>query len=228
MKRLAALSLLAGILALNSGSAQDRKVAPAAPESQKIERASYAVRNGDPMILAEVVGMHFRGEATLIATPAGSGSTVLVSGSPAALPEVLKLLEQLDRKPRTVEVEIVIVDVSVGKDGKEPALDAAVAESLVKDGKGQRIKLTSVEGQPVTTQTGGNKPYVSGSAVFGGGGGRGGAGAPGFGGGGGAPVATKSINYQAVGTTVKLTPRVGADNAVALELSLTESDTGSL
>lgn len=223
MKRLAAFSLLAGILALNPGTAQDPKSARPAPDSAKVERASYAVRNADPAILAEVVGLHFRGEATLVAPPTGSGSTVLVSGSPAALAEVLKLLEQLDRKPRTVEVEIVIADLPAAKDGKEPAFDAAAAEALVKDGKGQRIKLTSVEGQQVSTQTGGNKPYVSGTTVFGGGGRGGAGGGGGFPAGGGGGVATKSINYQAVGTTVKMTPRIGSENSVSLELSLQES-----
>jgi len=42
-----------------------------------------------------------------------------------------------------VEVEITLVEVPTPKDGKEP--DAAAAAALVKDGKGHRIKLTSVD-----------------------------------------------------------------------------------
>lgn len=206
MKCLAALALLCGALALNPGTAQDRKPAPPDPAPPRPERTHYAVRHADPVTLAEVVGAHFKGDATLIAAPAGSGSAVLVSGSPAAVAEVVKLLGQLDKKPRSVEVEIILAEVPAPKDGKDPtAADAA------KDGKAQRIKLTAVEGQPVSTQLGGNKPYTTSSVVGGGG----------FGGKGG--VAQKSVSYQPVGTTVKLTPRVGAENAVLLELSVQET-----
>ncbi len=221
MKRLAALTLFCGILALNPITAQERKSAPPEPAPPKPERSSYSVRNADPVILAEVVGAHFRGDATLIAAPPGSGNAVLISGSPATVTEVVKLLEQLDKKPRTVEVEITIAEVPAPKDGKEltPA-DLATAEALVKDGKGQRIKLTSVEGQQVTTTTGGSKPYVSGTTVVGGGFGKGGAGGAG---GAGAPFAQKSITYHSVGATVKMTPRIGSENSVSLDLSVQDS-----
>ena len=201
MKRLAALVLLCGILALNSGTAQDRKSAP--PE--KTERAHFAVRNADPVVLAEVVGAHFKGDATLVAAPAGAGNTVLVSGSHATVPEVLKLLELLDRRPRSVEVEVAIVEVTAGKDGKLPEIKPEELKG------GQRIRLTAVEGHQVTSQIGGNKPYTSGNVIAGGG----------FGGKGGA--VQRSITYQPVGATVKMTARIGTDNAVALELSVQDS-----
>jgi type II secretory pathway component GspD/PulD (secretin) len=203
VKRLAALVLLCGILALNSGTAQERKTAP----TEKTERAHFAVRNTDPVVLAEVVGVHFKGEATLVATPAGSGNTILVSGSAAAVPEVMKLLELLDRRPRSVEVEVAIVEVTAGKDGKLPEVKPEELKG------GQRIRLTAVEGQQVSSQIGGNKPYTSGSVIAGGGGG--------FGKGGG--VAQRSISYQPVGTTVKMTARVGTDNAVSLELNVQDN-----
>lgn len=210
MKRLAVLALFCGTLALNPGTAQERKKEAPAPAPK--QRAIYPVQNGDAVALAEVVGRHFKEEANIIAMPTGSGNAVLVSGP--ATPEVLKLLDQLDRKSRTVEVEITIAELPAAKDGKELA-PADLATAALKDAKGQRIKLTAVEEQQVTTQLGGNKPFVSNSAVAPGGGR-----APGgFGGG----VMQKSINYQAVGTTVKMTPRIGTDNAVALELNVTES-----
>lgn len=213
MKRLAALTLLAGILLLNSGSAQDRNPTPPGPTAAKLLRTHYAVRHADPLTLAEVVGTHFKGDATLIAAPSGSGSAVLISGTPATVSEVVKLLEQLDKKPRTVEVEITLAELPMKKDGKElTAVELATAEALVKDGKGQRVKLVAVEGREVMSQIGGNRPIVSSSVVAGG-----------FGKGGNPPVAQRSINYQPVGMTVKMTPRIGADNAVTVELSVQES-----
>jgi type II secretory pathway component GspD/PulD (secretin) len=202
VKRLAALTLFCGTVSLSTGAAQD---------PPKVQRTHYAVRNADPAVLAEVVGAHFKGDATLIAAPAGSGSAVLVSGSPAAVPEVVKLLEQLDRKPRAVEVEVTVAELPAPKDGKEfTAADVAAVDALVKDGKGQRIRLAAVEGQQATIQVGGDKPYVTGSVVRG----------AEFGGKG---VTQKSVSYRPTGTTVKLTPRVGAENVVALDLSVQES-----
>ncbi len=207
MKRLAALTLFCGILALNPGTAQDQKTADPKPQ-----RAVYTVVNGDAPVLAEVVGAHFKGEATVIAAP---GNTLLVSGT--AVPEVLKLLDQLDRKPRTVEVEVTLAEVPAKdwKDG-EGKLEDLLKDATGKAAPGQRVKLTAVEGQQVSAQSGGSKPFVSGTTMVGPGG---------FGGkGGGAPpVAQRSISYRDVGTTVKMTARVGSDDAVALDLSVQDS-----
>ena len=224
MKRLAALTLLCGLFAINSGTAQDRKSAPPDATPPKPLRTHYIVRNADPVILAEVVGKHFKGDADIIAAPAGSGNAVLVSGPPAIVPEVVQLLAQLDRKPRTVEVEVTIAELPAPKDGKAltPA-DLATADAMVKDGKGQRIKLISTEGQPVSTTIGGNKPLVSSSTVAPGGGGFGRPGGAGGAGGAGGPVMQKSITYHAVGTTVKMTARVGSDDAIAMDLNVQDS-----
>jgi hypothetical protein len=93
--------------------------------------------------------------------------------------------------------------------------DLGTVDRIVKEGKGQRIKLTAVEGQPVSTTTGGNKPIATSSTVAGGGR---------FGkDGGGAPFAQRSISYHAVGTTVKMTARIGSDDAIALDLNVQDS-----
>ncbi|HVL15124.1 MAG TPA: secretin N-terminal domain-containing protein [Gemmata sp.] len=216
MNRLLPLAVFAGLLATGPARAQDRKLQPLDPSPPRPERSVFVVRNAEPTILAEVVGAHYKGDATLIAAPAGSGNAVLVSASPAVLPEVMKLLEQLDRAPRTVEVEVTVIEVSAKKDGP-PLTEADLSpETLAKAGQGQRIKLTAVEGQPVSSTTGGNKPVVSSSTVAPGRGGFGGAG-------GGAPVVQRSVNYQPVGTTVKLTARVGTGDSVALDLSVQDS-----
>ncbi len=211
MKKLSAMTLFCCALILNFSNAQDPKSAPTDATPRKLHRTHYAARNSDAVVLAEVVGAHFKGDATLIATPAGSGNSVLVSGSPEVVTEVVKLLEQLDKKPRSIEVEISIAEVTAPKDGKElsPA-DIAKAKSLAKEGAGQRIMLTAIEGQQANTKIGENKPFVSSSGVAGGG----------FGGKG---VVQKSVNYQPVGLTVKMTPRIVSENVVSLELSVQES-----
>ncbi|QJX00032.1 hypothetical protein [Frigoriglobus tundricola] len=201
MKRVAALALFCGLLLLHSGTAQDRSGAPADPVPPKVQRAEYVVRNGDAAALAETVGQHFRRDAVVIA----ANGTVLISATPTLVPDVVKVLELLDRKPRTIEVEVTLAELPAPKAGAEPSADA-VLKDLAGKTAGQRIKLAAVEGQPVTSVTGGNKPYVSGTAT-------------GFGKG----AAQKSIAYQPVGTTVKLTARVGPDDSVALDLDLRDS-----
>ena len=210
MNRIAALTLVCGLLLLSSSTAQDRKENPPAPAPPKAQR-TFFVKNADASALAEVVGLHFKSEATVLAAATGPGNAILISGSPAAVAEVVKVLEQLDRKPRTIEVEITIAEVPANKDGTEPSAADLLKEAMGKmGGQGQRIKLTAVEGQAVTSVTGGSKPYVSGTTVVGG-----------FGKDGGA--ARKSISYQNVGTTVKLTARVGADETIAVDMDLKDS-----
>jgi hypothetical protein len=231
-KRIMVLALLGGLAAALAGGthAQDKS----APPPAKVHRTLYAVKNADAGALADVLGKHFKGEAEVLAAPAGSGNALLISGTPAAAEEVVKLLAELDRKPKMVEVEVTIAEVPAkkadAKDKAAPAPDVdlsgpdvlAKLEAMGKAGQlgpVQRIKLTAVEGQPVSTTTGGNKPYTSSGVVAGGGPGGG------FGGGGpgGARPAMRSVNYQAVGTTVRMTARVGAGDTVAVDLNLQDS-----
>lgn len=227
MTRFVGLILLGGFLLATSGAhAQDRikginlptqdgpprLVTPkvAAPQT-KVERTHYVVQHGDPVALADAVGRYFKGEADVLAAPPGSGNALLISGSPAAVAEVVKLLAQLDRKPATVEVEIVLLEVSPKKETEiDLSGDARTKmDTLIKAGQAstlQRIKLTAIEGTPVTTTTGGSKPFTSGTV----------------GGGGGRPV-QRSISYHNVGTTVKLTARVGADDTIAVDLDIKDS-----
>ena len=221
--RLVGLILLGGLLAATSGTrAQDpskrddppRLVTPKAVAPGKVDRTHYVVRHADPVALAEVVARHFKGEADVIAAPAGSGNALLVSGSPAAVADVVNLLAQLDRKPATVEVEVVFLEVSPKKDTETDLSGDAQAkmDALIKAGQAtavQRIKLTALEGTPLTTTTGGSKPFVSGVA------------AP-IGPNGGRP-AQRSITYNTVGTTVKLTARVGADSSIGVDLDVKDS-----
>lgn len=209
MTRPAAFSLLCGLLFLSAGTGQEPKTA-ADPNAPKPQRTHYIVKNADPFVLAQVVDAHFKGEATVLALPAGAGNAVLISGTPAAVPEVVKLLEQLDRKPRTIEVEVTVAEVHA-KDWKESEVKA---DELAKTG--QRIKLTATEGVQVSTQSGGSKPIAESSPLAPGGGGFGGKGAA-------QPVMRRSVAYRDVGTTVKLTARVGADDSVALDLNVQDS-----
>lgn len=216
--RIAILVLIGGFLfVLSGGQAQEKSEPPA----KKRHRILYVVKNADPPVLADILGKHFKSDAEVLAAPAGAGNALLVSGTPAAVEEIVKLLDELDRSPKTVEVDVVLAEVPAKKaDAKDmPELDLSGPdvltrlEAMVKAGQVgsvQRVKLTATEGQPITSTTGGNKPFTS-SVVRGGGG---------FGAGG--PV-QRSVTYQSVGTTVHLLARVGAGDTVMVELDLRDS-----
>ncbi|QEL15501.1 hypothetical protein [Limnoglobus roseus] len=221
MKRLATLVLLGGLLAIHPGSAQDVASRPSTkPTAAAKVRSVYLVSNADPETVAGLLAAIYQGEAVVAAAPAGVGKAVIVGGSATAVADVGKLIEQLDRKPRAVEIEVTLVEATVAKDGKDPT-----AADLLKDGKGQRIKLTAVEGQSAVSTTGGSRPFVTGSVRQpvgpGGAGGRDGAG--GFPGAAAQPRIVRGVNYQSVGTTVKLTARVESGDAVAVDLSVQET-----
>jgi type II secretory pathway component GspD/PulD (secretin) len=201
MTRLAALSLFAGLLALTPGVAQDKKETPTSPAATKPQRTLYLVKHADAVALAEVIGRHFKGEVEVSPAPAGTARAILISGPPASVPEVVKLLELLDRKPQTIEVEVMLAEVPAAdwKDGR------AGPEDLIKSGTVQRIKLTATEGQPITSSTGGSKPVTTGEAIN----------PKGFG--------QRSVTYMPTGTTLKLTARAGAGGAVAVDLDLKDS-----
>jgi type II secretory pathway component GspD/PulD (secretin) len=206
---------LAYLVSLASlSSAQDPEPVKATPrplaaEAPALQRAVYQVRHGDAAAIAASMARLFRNEAEVLAAP--TGNTVLVSGKPASVEEALKLMDVLDQAPRSVEVDITLAEVP-RKEGADPTPAELTAAALAKGG--QKITLVAVEGQPVTSSTGGNKPVVSGTT-----GGGGGFGGPG----GGGPPARRMITYQNVGTTVQMTARVGEKDSVLLDLSIQDS-----
>jgi len=216
LKSLPGLAILVGVFVLvTGGSAQDT---PAAPKTQ---RAVYTVRSGDAAALAEAVTRHYQGEATVLTVPAGAGQALLIRAAEPTTAEILKLLEQLDRGPAPVEIDVYLVDVFAKQSPfvKDPAetdwsgpADQILArlDELSKNsrtGSVQRFRLATVEGKLATATTGGNKPLTVGSVAKGG-----------FPGG-----ATKSIQYFPTGTTIQATPRVGVDGSIAIDLDLKET-----
>src|SRR5262245_47809683 len=152
-----------GILALppDRGGAQER------PEGK---RTVYVVRHSASGELAKVLGRHFK-ETELQAIPDSSSNCLLITASPAAFAEVAKLLEQLDRRPATVAVEVTILELTNRKGGDklapaEPDVDErelsgvinevmAKVQLLRKQGRvaGLRsIQLSALENQPASVR----------------------------------------------------------------------------
>lgn len=205
-RRLTAVLLIGAAAAAAAVYAQDKPPAAGTPaaDAAGLERAVYPVRVADPAALAEVIGKHFAGEVEASAVPAG----LVLSGPPAAVAQAAKLLAQIDRRPRGVELEVTLVDaVGAGADLPPGPVDRGRADELVKAGGSvQRVRLAAADGQPVSTQSGGDKPYTTDV-------GRAGPKGP----------VQRAINYRPTGTTIKAVPRVGADGAVTIDLSIQDS-----
>jgi type II secretory pathway component GspD/PulD (secretin) len=202
-KRLFALAL-AALAAVAAAAAQERPGA-------ELKRGSYIVKYPAAKDLAAILAKHFKDAADIQAGPEGTSNCLLINAPPAVFNEVMKLLDQLDRQPQSVAVEVFVVELPAKKaDDKGRGPDekdfSGTTEDVVERlgvmmKKGQvagfkQIRLTTLEGQLGSLTLGENKPYAMG---------------------------TGQITYRNVGTQVKVTPQVTADRSVTLDLNLQDS-----
>jgi type II secretory pathway component GspD/PulD (secretin) len=185
------------------------------------KRFVYLVRYGDAKQLAATLTQHFKDETALQIVPEGTSNALLVTATPVLADELIKTLDQLDRRPRQVLVDVLIAEVPLQE--KEHGFDPAdfggpsdtvlpKVEDLARKAKLnhlRRFQVATLENQPGKVQVGENKPMVVGVTA------RGGLGGP-----GGGPAAVNSISYMNTGTTLSATPRLGADGTVTLELQI--------
>ena len=197
---------------------------PARHEISGAKRIVYIVRYGTGKDLASVLSQHFKGVADIEALPDSSVNCLLISAAPSAFDEVVQVLEQLDRRPQTVSVEILIAQIAMKKgDGDKtapaeevdekdftgPASDVeAKVMGLQKKGvftEVKRIQFTAVEGRPQLMVMGENQPYVAGTNTT------------------GAGRVARSLTYRNSGITVEATARVSPDKVVTVDLKLEDS-----
>jgi type II secretory pathway component GspD/PulD (secretin) len=181
------------------------------------KRGVYEVKNASVKSLADALGKRFKDAEVQIGP--GAGNLLLIKAPPAVFDEVMKALDQLDKKPRSVAVEVFVVVLPPKKaddkekpkepDAKEFAgtiedISAKLAE-MKKNGDATavaRFTLSSVEGEAGTLMDGGSVPFVT--RVF------------------TTPrgVVSRVVSYRSVGTQVRVTPRVDTENTASLELEV--------
>jgi type II secretory pathway component GspD/PulD (secretin) len=210
------LALLAAGLLAGAG------LTPAADEAPaRNRRAVYVVRHGAAKDLADLLGKDFKGDAAVQVLPYAPSNCLLVSAPPGVLDEVVKLLDQLDRRPRLVTVEVFVANMAPRK-GETPAdkeldereltgpADQVLAKVEEMRKKRQieslkRVQLTALENQQAAVMVGGSKPFVMGTTTTATG------------------LSTSSVNYHPVGTSVSLTSHITAEKTVRLELAVEDS-----
>jgi type II secretory pathway component GspD/PulD (secretin) len=216
MKPVPSLILLAGLLAAGPTHAQDTS----APKNKRI---AYVVKYGDAKNLAGILSKHFKGDAEIQALPEGPSNCLLISAAPEVFDEVIKVLDQLDRRPQVIAIEVTVAAVlpKKGDDGKPvarevnekdftgPAEDVRdKLEALQKDGtlgSLRRVQLTAVENEPVSAMLGETKPMVTGTVIRATG------------------MASRSITYRQTGTKAAVTARITAEGIVALDVEIEDS-----
>lgn len=170
--------------------------------------------------LAGILARHFKGVAEIQTGPEGTSNCVLINAAPAVFEEVMKTLDQVDRLPHSVDVEVFVIELPAKKgDNKEKRPDEKDFGGSINDvaqrldlmmRKGEvagfnRIQLTTLEGQPGSLMLGKNEPFVISASTT------------------AAGITSRSITYRNVGTQVKVTPQVTSDRSVTLDLNVQDS-----
>jgi type II secretory pathway component GspD/PulD (secretin) len=225
----AGLVLLAGVLLSAADGRQPAGKNPAGPAAgaggPKLKRAVYEVQHATAKDLADLLAKLYKPDAAVQTLAAPAGNAVVITAPAGTLDEVLGLLKRLDRRPRSVAVDVVVAEVSPrkGEKGKpapaakeldERDLTGNAEDVLAKlqnlQAKGligglKRFRLTVAENRPGSVKERGSKPYVTSVNQTGNG------------------RMTRTVTYRDVGTTVDVTPQIGDEQKIVLELHFTDS-----
>jgi type II secretory pathway component GspD/PulD (secretin) len=195
------------------------------------ERLVYTVRHANAQELLNTLLPSFMDQSgnSMTGTADASSNSILLSGSPDQLAEALKILQLLDRQPKTVSIDFWIVDTrSAGWESTaNKEIDAALKESpakfvdLLQKLQGQKqavvlnhLQMRGLEGQQSTAQLGERKARINAMTRTNAG-------------------RTNSVIFENLGTLATVTPRVNSDNRLVLAIDLTKSfsapeDTGAV
>jgi general secretion pathway protein D len=224
---------LLGCLGLHTAQGQPPSgTAPGQPtkadSAPKLKRVVYDVKHAPAKDLAELLTKLYKSDPAVQALSAPAGNALVLSAPAGTMDEVVELLRRLDRRPRTVVVEVLVAEVTPrkGEEGKRapPAKELnerelmGSAEDVVGKlhnlqqkgliGGLKRFRLTAAENQAGSLQVGENRPTTTGTT------------GGGFGGKGGGP---RSVAYRNVGTIVRATPRLGEANTIFLDVRFDEA-----
>jgi type II secretory pathway component GspD/PulD (secretin) len=169
----------------------------------------------------------FKGQAEVLADP--PSNCLLVSAPAEVFAEVVKLLEQLDRRPQLVAIDVLIAELAGPKGEAAPAADKLLDEHALTGPMDQvlarlealrqkglvgglkRMHLSAAENQTALSMTGEERSITTAVAAV-----------PAFRP-GGAKAVTRNIDRRKLGTVVKVTPRVVAEQRILLDIEVEDS-----
>jgi type II secretory pathway component GspD/PulD (secretin) len=210
---------------LSIAAGQDPTGKAAAGVGQPVKQVVYDVKHGVAKDLAELLGKLFKPDSGIQVLAAPTGNGLVLSGPADSMDELQQLVQQLDRRPRTVLVEVLIAEVPPPHQGPpgRPApplnelnpreftgsADRVVARLQALHKKGpignlKQLRLSTPENQTGSVDVRGRKTYTTGIVTRNG-------------------VAKRTTSQRDLGTTIKATPRIGNDGRIVLDLHLTDT-----
>ncbi len=218
------LILVLGLAAFAAGDSPAPKDQTAKDGASAARRLVYIVKHGTAKDLASVLAAGFKGDAEVQALPDATANCLLISAVPPVLDEMLKVLEQIDRRPQTAAVEIWILETGGKKGNGDKAASAeevnekdftgaiadvgARVDALEKKGvfvSVKRVRLTALEGQVASFTIGENKPSVAGITMRPTG------------------AAARSVTYRSTGVKADASVHVSPEKVVTVDLKLQDS-----
>ncbi len=185
-----------------------------------LNRRTYVAKYAAAKELGDILAKHFKGAAEFQTGPEGTSNFLIINATPSVFEEVMQTLEQLDRRPRSVTVEVFVFNLPAKKgDNKEKGpyeKDFSgsindVAErlaSMMKKGQiacFKHIKLTTLDGQLSSERLGKDERFVTNATRLPTG------------------LTNRMFGFRSVGTQVNVTPRITVDGSITLDLSVQES-----
>ncbi len=155
-------------------------------------------------------------------TPETITNSIVISGPPAAIEEVMKLIEALDQRPPQVQIEAEIGEVATGEakhgeglhsDGGTSSVERPNTYFVLERPKSMktigRARVLTLDNQPTNMQLGENVPQITGvskNSITG---------------------ATSSVTYRNVGLILAVQPRIDVkDGKVVMAVEVTDSHLG--
>src|SRR5262245_26076604 len=128
MRRAACLLAVVVVLGFGLTYAQQtttkKTATTAAPEVEKGKRILYLVRYGTAKDLASVLTQHFNTEPGIQIVPESNANALLSTAPASVSDEMVKLLHDLDRRPRQIAIDMLIAEAPI-EENKEPTFTVA-------------------------------------------------------------------------------------------------------
>jgi hypothetical protein len=180
------------------------KNAPAAQTANTVAqvfRSEGELRHSDAKSTEQIVGRN------VVVVPSTIDNSLVISGSPDAVNEVRKLVEELDRRPGSVLVDMEIGEAPASEvKPSEPAAgeQLRLAEKPPHMETIGRIQVTTLNNQMAFAQLGARVPVIANTTVT-------------------SKGTANSINLLDVGLILRVTPRVSADGTIVMQINVVRS-----
>ncbi|MCA9121435.1 MAG: hypothetical protein H6822_07540 [Planctomycetaceae bacterium] len=215
MKKTAATIWLLGVIVLGVGHADDKSSDQRSEETSN-KTIVYAARNAPVAALGETLAAFLKESGGGVVADPTSNVLLIHTGSVNDHERVLAVLQQLDRTPRTIRVQLHLI-YSLGHEFTEAEVSSLsgetegvlkAIETLASAGRAyvaNRIELTAVENQITMLQVGKDVPLLTGTTSV--------------------PGRGPANNYRsaAVGTMIQVQARLAGESEIVMETNFEKS-----